>query len=510
MTAKVPLIEPSAVGGESGAVGTPARSILVGMIGSIMMVIGSMGVGWLAVVSPLRQWPPIIYMRFYSPGVVISVILLAVGGMLLVRSWLRLGQKLHNWEPQSQRSTLAAIAAWGGPMLLAIPLFSRDVYAYIIQGKVVLSGLNPYKDGYAQISNYFQSGADELWSQSPTPYGPVFLWMEQFVVWLTGDQQELAILLFRGAALIGIVLCIIYVPKLAELHGMNPHRALWLTAANPLFLINFIASVHNDALMLGLALAGLYYAATKKPLLAILLITLSIGIKPITVVFLPFIGLLWAGQKAGWPRKFVYWAMTAGLSFALLAIMGWINGYGFGWVGALSTPGSVWIWYAPIGLLGMVLGLIATGLSLDGDVAANVVHVLGTIAAVVVVLWLALFGEHSRIIRRLALAFAAIVLLAPMIQSWYVVWLIPLFAATGIRNDWQVKALYFIVSFFMVYAIVDQLDVFAYIAVNLNIARLIAGAIAVCFALYLVFVDPRTKLLFRKKYDAMPAHRTVT
>jgi len=57
--------------------------------------------------------------------------------------------------------------------------------------------------------------------------------------------------------------------KLAELHGVNPHRALWLTAANPLFLTNFIASVHNDSLMIGLALAGLYYCATRRVILGI-------------------------------------------------------------------------------------------------------------------------------------------------------------------------------------------------------------------------------------------------
>ena len=89
--------------------------------------------------------------------------------------------------------------------------------------------------------------------------------------------------------------------------------------------------------------------------------------------------------------------------------------------------------------------------------------------------------------RRLTLAFAAVVVLAPMIQSWYVVWLIPLFAVTGIRDDWQVKALYFIVSFFMVYAISDQLEVFPYLQTDdlglaLALARNAAAIIALLFA----------------------------
>jgi hypothetical protein len=85
-----------------------------------------------------------------------------------------------------------------------------------------------------------------------------------------------------------------------------------------------------------------------------------------------------------------------------------------------------------------------------------------------------------------------------------VVWLIPLFAVTGIRNDWQVKAVYFIVSFFMVYAISDQLDVFPYLqsedlGLALTLARNAAAIIALLFAVYLIFVDPKTKSLFRKR-----------
>ncbi len=468
----------------------------------MLMLMGSLGVGWLSLASvELRRIPLIIWLRFEPPGAVISVILLAFGGMLLVRSWLRLGQRLHGWGPETRPIILKSIIAWAAPMCLALPLFSRDVFAYIAQGQVMVAGLNPYVDGYSQISNYLQIGADDLWAQSPTPYGPVFLWLEELVVRATGGQPDFSILLFRIIAIAGVVLCVYFVPKLAELHGVNPNRALWLTAANPLFLTNFIASIHNDSLMMGLALAGLYLAAKSRFLPAIALITLSIGVKPITLIFLPFIGLMWAGKGASWPRKVLYWAMTAGLSLGLLWLLGVANGLGFGWVGALSTPGSVWIWYAPIGFLGMVVALLGNALGLNGGSLADVVHLIGRGLSLVVIGWQVFRGEHSRLVRRLALAFAAIVFLAPMIQSWYVVWLIPLFAVTGIRDDWQVKTLYFLVSFFMIYAISDQLDIFPYIDLALNTARQIAAVVGVAFALYLVFLDPRTKTLFRKRFQ---------
>ena len=206
MTAQVPATEPSSPGPETAKADRPDIAIVQGFIGSLMMLIGSFGVGWLSLASfSLRSNPWIIWMRFDEPlGAVVSVLLLATGGMLLVRSWLRLGQRMKGWGPESRPVVLRAVIAWGAPMCLALPLFSRDVFAYIAQGLVMVSGLNPYKDGYSQISNYLQIGADDLWAQSPTPYGPVFLWLEELVVRITGGQPEFSILLFRLIAVVGI------------------------------------------------------------------------------------------------------------------------------------------------------------------------------------------------------------------------------------------------------------------------------------------------------------------
>lgn len=483
-------------------VDNPASSLWSGFIGSFFMFVGSLGVGWLAPVSELRRLPLFIWMRTEAIGVALSIVLLAVGGMLLVRAWLRLGQRVRVWGEQSHRVTLIAVAAWSLPMVFSVPLFSRDVYAYIGQGRLMVEGFNPYENGISALSNYFQLGADKMWTEAPVPYGQLFLWIEQFVVWFTNVHPEGSVMLFRLVSVVGVVLCVIYVPKLAALHGVNPHRALWLTAANPLFLTTFIASVHNDSLMIGLALAGLYYAATHRVIRGIVLVTLSIAVKPITIVFLPFIGLLWAGRDAGWLRKFTFWALTAGISFGLLVLMSLVNGFGFGWINGLSAPGSIAIWYAPVGLIGMLVASLGSVFGLDGSTLASIVANIGKLIAVGIAGWLILKGDHDRVMRRLTLAFAAVVLLSPIIQSWYVVWLIPLFAVTGIRNDWQVKALYFVVSFFMIYSISDQLEVFPYlqgtdVGLALLFARIAAAITGVLFALYLVFWDTKTRGLFR-------------
>lgn len=512
MNAPVPAVRPMPISREAvpePEVDRPRSAILAGFLGSLFLMIGSAGIGWLAPASPLRRVAFFIWMRTEAAGVAISIVMLSVGGMLLVRAWLRLGQRVRVWGPQARKATLQAVAAWGAPMFFSVPLFSRDVYAYVGQGRLMVEGFNPYKDGISTLSNYYQLGADKMWTEAPTPYGPVFLWIEQFIVWVTQVQPEICVLLFRLVALAGVALCIVYVPRLAELHGINPHRSLWLTAANPLFLTTFIASVHNDSLMLGLALAGLYYAAVRRPLTGIALVTLSVAVKPITLIMLPFIGLLWAGRGAGWGRKIAFWAATAALSLGALWALGLVNGFGFGWINGLSAPGSVWIWYAPVGFIGLVIASITDKFGLDGWVLAGYAFTAGKALTLGAIAWTVFRGEHRRMVRRLAYALAAVVLLAPMVQAWYVVWLIPLFAVTGIRNDWQVKALYISVSFFIIYGLVDQLDVFPYLQTDdlrfaLGLARSATAVIAVLFAMYLIFVDPKTKHLFRKVDQPMP------
>ncbi|WP_317259764.1 polyprenol phosphomannose-dependent alpha 1,6 mannosyltransferase MptB [Kocuria atrinae] len=138
-----------------------------------MVLAGSLGVGWLASISPLRQNPLIIWMRYETGGVVLSILLLAIGSMIMVREWLRLGQKLNKWGDGTGKWVLTAITAWSVPLLFAVPLFSRDVYSYIGQGRVMQSGLNPYENGVSTIENFFQLGADQLWAESPPPTGRV-------------------------------------------------------------------------------------------------------------------------------------------------------------------------------------------------------------------------------------------------------------------------------------------------------------------------------------------------
>jgi len=75
----------------------------------------------------------------------------------------------------------------------------------------------------------------------------------------------------------------------------------------------------------------------------------------------------------------------------------------------------------------------AAGITIDDATAVSIVRLLGALVAVAIVAWLALRPEGRSPTRAAALAFLAVVVLGPVVQPWYLLWFLPLFAATGLR-----------------------------------------------------------------------------
>lgn len=463
-----------------------------GMVGSLLIVFGSFGVGWLADASVFTRNPFFIALRTETWGVTTCIVSLVIGAMLLTRSWLRLGQRLRNWGPGTLRPTVLAVVLCGLPLTLTLPIYSRDVYAYVGQGRLMAAGLNPYTNGISSLNNWLELGTDPSWASTRTPYGPYFLWLERWVVQITGGQPDTSVLLFRVLALAGVAMSAYYGYRLAQLHGIDGARTIWLSVANPLFLISCIASAHNEALMIGFAVAGVYYAAKGNWFMGIVLTTLSIGVKPITAVVLPFIGLLWAGPGATWARRFLCWAGTGMISLALFAVSALVYGLGFGWVNAIVDPTPGFIAYTPSGFSSNILATMLSAVGLDGGSIAEGYRAVLKWAGIGIAVLLILRGDDRRVVRRLGLAFMAIVVLGPIIQPWYVLWFFPFLAVTGLRDNWEVKLWYLTVVFFVVFGAQDQLHVFGFVNIPVP-PDVLAGLVALAFVAYLVLLDPKTR-----------------
>ncbi len=480
-----------------------------GFIGSLLVLFGSIGVGWLLNISPITRHAWVIPLRTEPIGVVLATTALTLGCWIMFRAWLRLGRALSNpdrqthdgkhdgrhdgrWGPGALKTVNIATALWSAPQLLALPIFSRDVFAYLNQGRQVIAGQDPYTSGVSSLENWFHLGTDITWAESETPYGPLFLWLEAAVMRMTPEQPDLAIFLFRLACAAGVVMIMVYVPKIARLHGVDGARAQWIAVANPLLIISFISSAHNDAIMVGFALAGVYAAAHGRGVLATLLVTVSIGIKPITIVLLPFIGLLWAGPGASWRRRFFHWGVTAAIAGGVMVAVGLVQGFGFGWLSVLAGTGTGSVFWSPVGIVEGWSRSLLEVFGLPSEWVSDSLKLGGRILSVIVVLVLMFKGSDKHAVQRMMWAFTALVVLSPIIQPWYLLWLLPFFAVTGIRQDWQFKWVVFTVAFFLAFGAFDQLSIWQFLEMD---QQMIALSLAISWLaiLWMGFFDRGTR-----------------
>ena len=472
------------------------RTLVIGTIGSIMVTLGSYTVGWLSDSSNFWRYDLIRAIRFDAVWVIAGIILLALGAMIMCREWLRIYQKMGDWnEPNAMRWMIAVITSWSLPQVFAFTIYSRDMFSYYGQGMVMAHGLNPYKHGVSEISNFMQNGADPMWAESPPPYGPVSLFY------------------FRLLSVLAVIGILFYVAKLAKAHGFNQVRALWQIGPNPLFIASFIASGHNDSLMTMFMLGGLYYAKRYRDTrwggpLGVTFVALGVAVKPLALVVLPFVGLLWAGKNASWPRKFIFWVLSGVLLLAEMAVMGWVTGLEFGWIKALSTTGGQYIWYTPFGL---VIG--AASLFTQGDtfeVIRKLIETVGKGIGMLGAVAMAFVGRDRNIVRHAGLAILFMLLCSPMIQPWYLLWAIPMLAATGLRSHFQLMWYFITTLFFMAYGVSDQLNVSPYLRdFNQDMGRLIATVVCLGYIVYLMVLDPATRRMVYVSFRPTQVRRTA-
>jgi hypothetical protein len=177
-----------------------------------------------------------------------------------------------------------------------------------------------------------------------------------------------------------------------------------------------------------------------------------------------------------------------------LTIMGAVTRLGFGWIPGMASSGSAAFPFAPIGLVGQGLGWVASLFGLDHAVVAGVFYTLCRVLAVLFILYLALFRNDLHPMLGFALGLSAVVLLAPIIQPWYLLWIVPLFAVYRVYRG-LIEELFFLLSAILVLVgVVDQLSVAQWI--DLTLVRIITGILGLVYMAMLIFVDPKTRHLF--------------
>lgn len=427
-----------------------------GFFGSTFLAFGSLGVGWFPLTAQALNWSWVNFLQIDPLGQSLARAAVVVGAALLLQAWLIVGiDALHN-KIANLRVLYVALLAWCIPLVFTPPLFSRDVFSYYMQGKLQIAGYNPYQSGVALVPGWFQSGVDPLWGEAPTPYGPAFLIIEKFIANISGNSALTGALWFRFTALVGLAILTFAIPYLARQHGVSDVSALWLGAMNPLVIMHFVAGAHNDALMVALIVLALVFGLRHRWIVASLLATLALGIKPVAIVVLPF--LVYLSAQNNWPSRIRQGIRIGLVSASALFGMSLLAGVGpLGWLSALGTPGTVKSWLSPFTAIGIGFGqfMVLLGFENRIDFFVAITRAIGSLVMAIVVMYLFLKPQGRSATRGAAFAFSALVVFGPVIQPWYLLWSIPLLAASGLSHKY-VRLVVIVIAAFTIHGIANS------------------------------------------------------
>lgn len=383
---------------------------------------------------------------------------------VLLLSWWQLG-------PGFRRPLLTA-AIWAAPMLFALPMYSRDAYAYAAQGWMVVNGVDPYTTplGDAGVPGLL---VGVHWFETTSVYPALSLEIFGSLARLTDSHPYWTTVALRLPSVFALVLLAVVLRRLARRFGVDENLALWAGLLNPIMLIQWVGGVHNDALMVTLGVAAVLAAADRGwrgwrgLVVAGVLIGLAMGVKQSAALYgLGVVAVAWAvrfrewgaapavagseGHAArsvaeGWWRLAATAVVPGAVTVAVFVATS--LRFGFGWrsptagnpVGALSNAPLSW---AAEALRYWLADEVANS-------AVTTVSMLLILAAVALA-WVKLGPRGDDPCDPWAFAMAvlaAICVFGPALQPWYLTWLLPLYVFWRPGARWHRVWLVVVVGF---------------------------------------------------------------
>jgi Glycosyltransferase family 87 len=295
-------------------------------------------------------------------------------------------------------------APLGAPLLL-----STDAWTYWSYGRIAtVHDANPYPDPPADFPDdpsLPYVGAD--WRDTTSVYGPAFTLASEPLALAAGESANAAAWIYKALA----ALAVLVATALAV--WLSPRRAFACVFAgwNPLLAIHFAGGGHNDAWMAALVLGAMALSAAARPAWAGAAWAVAVLVKWVPLVFLPLRAL--EARQTGRRIDHRGFAVAAAVVIVLATAS-----YGLGWLeafGPLARNANTETSYALPHRLQELGVPRAAALGLFG------------IAFALAYAYLVREALQGR--ARLGLAACALMLVAPWLVVWYVVWAVPLAAA---------------------------------------------------------------------------------
>ncbi|MBT0565281.1 alpha-(1-_6)-mannopyranosyltransferase A [Williamsia sp. CHRR-6] len=418
------------------------RTVLCGFAGSVLIALGGIGVGDIPRADDrLQRWS--MAWLTYGHGRSLSSLLFWAGTALLVVSWITLGRILigRSTAPVATGLLRQAAVTWSLPLLVTVPLYSRDVYAYLAQSALLRDGFNPYVDGPARNPGPLVDSMAQVWATTTAPYGPFFMGVARGVVEVTGDDPVSGVLAMRLVFLPGWLLAIWAVPAIATHLGRDPRVALWVSVLNPMLLVHDVGGPHVEMLMSGVLAAGVLLALRRHHVAGVIVIAVAMSIKVTAGVALPFVLWIWLAHtrsQAPPSRRAVLKTVSTivGVSVAVFAVFTAALGLGLGWLHGLGYADRIINYLSlPTAVAHLVTVIAAPVAAIPLWPVVTVSRAVGAVILGLALIWIwwTRRADERSAVTGIAVAMLAVLLLEPSTLPWYYTWTL-IFAGAAVLS----------------------------------------------------------------------------
>jgi hypothetical protein len=355
----------------------------------------------------------------------LGIVAVYAGLVVLLGSWYELVRTARRGPDVTARRLLPVLVAWEIPLVMVGPLFSRDVYSYAAQGRMLTRGIDPYRHGPSALGHGpFLALVDPLWRHATAPYGPLWVRLSEATVQLARHDALASVVGFRVVALVGTSLIAWGVASLAVAGEGRAGPAFAVGAMNPVVLLDLLAGAHNDALMLGLLVAACALARRHHIAAAVVVCALASSIKLPALIGVLFIGWFWARAGAPLSARLARSGAALAITGGLLAVIGLVSGLNWQFLGGLTNPGVVVSWLDPATAAGRGLANAAhaLGWAAHTAVVVRVTRVVALSAAAAVAAWLFVRTRRGQEVVALGWSLLAFAVLGPVVWPWYETW----------------------------------------------------------------------------------------
>ncbi len=405
------------------------RPALLGCLGAALITIGGLGAGSTKQHDPVLESLHLSWMR-YGHGLVLSSVLLWVGVALMLIAWLWLGRRVLAGDA-SEYTMVTTTGFWLAPLLLSVPVFSRDTYSYLAQGALLRDGLDPYAVGPIENPNPLLDNVSPIWTITTAPYGPAFIMIARLVTTLVGNHVIAGTMLLRLCMLPGLALLIWATPRLARHLSADVPIALWICVLNPLVIIHLMGGVHNEMLMVGLMTAGIALTFERHHVAGITLVAVAVAVKATAGIALPFLVWVWMRhlrERRGY-RPLPAFAAAGGASvlifIAVFAVLSGAAGVGLGWLTALAGSVKIINWLTiPTAAANLIHAVGGLFFPVNFYAVLQVTRLIGivVIAVSLPLLWWRYRQDDRAVLTGIGWAMVIVVLFVPGALPWYYSW----------------------------------------------------------------------------------------